>query len=116
MYPQSMFCVTKKKNIKSLQLKIFKFLQPVHLHGLVFIMDVFFLFYFRGVSSVVRKCTEKRTGKEYAVKIIDISGEKTDDYTAEHTKRDTIREINILKLCTGHPNISKYILPYRCSC
>lgn len=59
----------------------------------------------RGVSSVVRKCTEKRTGKEYAVKIIDISGEKTDDYTAEHTKRDTIREINILKLCTGHPNI-----------
>ena len=64
-------------------------------------------YFFRGVSSVVRKCTEKRTGKEYAVKIIDISGEKTDDYTAEHTKRDTIREINILKLCTGHTNISK---------
>ena len=55
----------------------------------------------------MRKCTEKNTGKEYAVKIIDISGEKSDTYQAEQTKRDTIREINILRLCTGHPQISK---------
>ena len=67
----------------------------------------FVLPYFRGISSVVRKCTEKRTGKEYAVKIIDISGEKSDDYLAEQTKKDTVREINILRLCTGHPHISK---------
>lgn len=67
--------------------------------------------HYRGISSTVRKCTEKNTGKEYAVKIIDISGEKTDSYQAEQTKRDTIREINILRLCTGHPQISKYMCP-----
>lgn len=61
----------------------------------------------RGISSVVRKCTEKNTGKEYAVKIIDISGERTDTYQAEQTKEDTIREINILRMCTGHEHISK---------
>ena len=70
-------------------------------------MVILFSLYFRGVSSVVRRCTEKSTGKEYAVKIIDISGEKVEDYVAELTRRDTIREINILRLCTGHPNISK---------
>lgn len=59
----------------------------------------------RGISSVVRKCTEKNTGKEFAVKIIDISGERTDNYQAELTKRDTIREINILRMCTGHEHI-----------
>ncbi|XP_052222433.1 phosphorylase b kinase gamma catalytic chain, skeletal muscle/heart isoform-like isoform X2 [Dreissena polymorpha] len=59
----------------------------------------------RGISSTVRKCTEKNTGKEYAVKIIDISGEKTDNYQAEQTKRDTIREINILRMCISHPQI-----------
>ncbi|KAK3083374.1 hypothetical protein FSP39_021016 [Pinctada imbricata] len=57
-----------------------------------------------GISSIVRKCVEKDTGKEYAVKIIDISGEK-DNYVAEQTKRETIREINILKMCNGHPHI-----------
>lgn len=66
--------------------------------------------YYRGISSVVRRCTEKNTGKEYAVKIIDISGEHTDTYQAEQTKRDTIREINILRMCTGHEQISKYTI------
>ncbi|XP_045173227.2 phosphorylase b kinase gamma catalytic chain, skeletal muscle/heart isoform-like isoform X2 [Mercenaria mercenaria] len=59
----------------------------------------------RGISSVVRKCTEKNTGKEYAVKIIDISGERSDSYQTEQTKDDTIREINILRMCTGHEQI-----------
>ncbi|XP_045172596.2 phosphorylase b kinase gamma catalytic chain, skeletal muscle/heart isoform-like isoform X2 [Mercenaria mercenaria] len=59
----------------------------------------------RGISSVVRKCTEKNTGKEYAVKIIDISGERSDSYQAEQTKDDSIREINILRMCTGHEQI-----------
>ena len=62
---------------------------------------------FRGISSVVRRCTEKTTGNEYAVKIIDISGENQDNYEAEQTKHDTIREINILRMCTGHEHISK---------
>ncbi|OWF41148.1 phosphorylase b kinase gamma catalytic chain, skeletal muscle/heart isoform-like isoform X2 [Mizuhopecten yessoensis] len=59
----------------------------------------------RGVSSVVRRCVEKETGKEYAVKIIDISEEKQQQYQAEQTKQDTIREINILKMCSGHKHI-----------
>ncbi|XP_052800503.1 phosphorylase b kinase gamma catalytic chain, skeletal muscle/heart isoform-like [Mya arenaria] len=59
----------------------------------------------RGISSTVRKCLEKGTSNEYAVKIIDISGEKTDSYQAELTKRDTVREINILRMCSSHPQI-----------
>lgn len=62
---------------------------------------------FRGISSIVRRCIEKETGKEFAVKIIDISGEKSDIYEADLTKKDTIREINILRMCKGHDNISK---------
>lgn len=50
---------------------------------------------------------EKKTGKEYAVKIIDISGEKGEEEQVEQTKQDTIREIRILRMCAGHPNISK---------
>lgn len=55
----------------------------------------------------MRRCIEKETGQEFAVKIIDISGEKSDIYEADLTKRDTVREINILKMCKGHDNISK---------
>ncbi|KAJ8312282.1 hypothetical protein KUTeg_009655 [Tegillarca granosa] len=58
-----------------------------------------------GVSSVVRRCIEKETGQEYAVKIIDISGEKVESYQADLIKRDTIREINILRMCSGHEHI-----------
>lgn len=63
--------------------------------------------YYRGISSIVRRCIEKETGREFAVKIIDISGEKSDIYEADLTKKDTVREINILKMCKGHDNISK---------
>lgn len=63
--------------------------------------------YYRGISSIVRRCIEKETGQEFAVKIIDISGEKSDIYEADLTKKDTVREINILKMCKGHDNISK---------
>lgn len=62
--------------------------------------------YYRGISSIVRRCIEKETGREFAVKIIDISGEKSDIYEADLTKKDTVREINILKMCNGHDNIS----------
>lgn len=45
-----------------------------------------------GSFSICRRCIEKSTGKEYAVKIVT-------------RKIDSTREINLLKLCQGHPNI-----------
>lgn len=59
----------------------------------------------KGISSTVRRVTEKTTGVEYAVKIIDISGEKGENDQVEQIKRDTFREIKILRMCNGHPNI-----------
>lgn len=64
---------------------------------------------FRGVTSVVRLCVEKETQEEYAVKIIDVSGENcSDNYPVEQAKEDTMREIKVLKLCSNHRYISKY--------
>nr|KAG5687057.1 hypothetical protein BaRGS_002430 [Batillaria attramentaria] len=59
----------------------------------------------KGISSTVRRVVEKKTGKEYAVKIIDISGEKGESDQVEQTKRETMREVSILRMCAGHPNI-----------
>lgn len=53
----------------------------------------------KGISSVVRKCIEKSTNKEYAVKIV--------EYNNNDIKESTLREIEIMKLIGGHPNISK---------
>ncbi|CAI9723980.1 b kinase gamma catalytic chain, skeletal muscle heart isoform-like isoform X2 [Octopus vulgaris] len=61
----------------------------------------------RGVTSVVRLCVEKETQAEYAVKIIDVSGENcNDNYPVEQARQDTMREIKILNLCANH----KYII------
>jgi len=73
---------------------------------------ILLFFIFRGISSIVRRCVSKETGQEYAVKIIDISGEKGEDFHTDQTKRETIREINILKMCDDHPNISKYFIVF----
>jgi len=51
----------------------------------------------RGVSSVVRRCVEKATGFEYAVKIV--------EYSDEALKVSTLREIEIMKQIGGHLNI-----------
>ncbi|XP_059052241.1 phosphorylase b kinase gamma catalytic chain, skeletal muscle/heart isoform [Achroia grisella] len=59
----------------------------------------------RGVSSTVRRCIEKETGREYAAKIIDLSQESQDGVDT-HTMRDATRqEINILRMVAGHPYI-----------
>ncbi|XP_063541192.1 phosphorylase b kinase gamma catalytic chain, liver/testis isoform isoform X3 [Cydia strobilella] len=59
----------------------------------------------RGISSTVRRCVEKETGREYAAKIIDLSQESTDGVDT-HTMRDaTKQEIHILRMVAGHPYI-----------
>lgn len=60
------------------------------------------------MSSVVRRCVEKATGKEYAVKILDVSTEKSSEEEATELRVCTLREIKILKMLHGHKNISKF--------
>ncbi|XP_045466960.1 phosphorylase b kinase gamma catalytic chain, skeletal muscle/heart isoform isoform X2 [Harmonia axyridis] len=55
----------------------------------------------RGISSTVRRCIDKETGKEYAAKIIDLSTDNTDGMSLEATRQ----EISILRLVAGHPYI-----------
>ncbi|CAG7824509.1 unnamed protein product, partial [Allacma fusca] len=45
-----------------------------------------------GSFSVCRRCIEKSTGKEFAVKVIS-------------RKVDSSREVALLRLCQSHPNI-----------
>ena len=47
--------------------------------------------------SSVRRCVQRSTGKEYAVKVV------------SKYKSDTDREVAILKLVQGHPNIIKLV-------
>ena len=49
-----------------------------------------------GSYSVCRRCIHRATGKEYAVKIVS-------------RRVDCSREIQLLRLCQGHPNIVKLI-------
>ncbi|KAG1672664.1 Phosphorylase b kinase gamma catalytic chain, skeletal muscle/heart isoform [Nymphon striatum] len=55
-----------------------------------------------GVSSTVRRCIEKDTGLEYAVKIIDLT---QDSGNPETIRRETLSEISILRSVAGHPYI-----------
>ncbi|GLV36975.1 Phosphorylase kinase gamma [Carabus blaptoides fortunei] len=58
----------------------------------------------RGVSSTVRRCIEKETGREYAAKIIDLSNESAPSEGG--TSYEAIKqEISILRLVAGHPYI-----------
>lgn len=57
-----------------------------------------------GASGVVRKCIERSTEKQFAVKIIDLVGvENESDKTC--LEESTLREISILKQMERHPNI-----------
>jgi serine/threonine protein kinase len=60
----------------------------------------------RGVSSTVRRCIEKETGREFAAKIIDVSAD-LEDSQGLTIRQASLREINILRLVAGHPYISE---------
>uniref|UniRef100_V9KQ24 phosphorylase kinase n=1 Tax=Callorhinchus milii TaxID=7868 RepID=V9KQ24_CALMI len=58
-----------------------------------------------GVSSVVQRCVHKKTGKEYAVKIIEVNVEKLTGAQLEEIRSSTRKEIALLQKLSGHPNI-----------
>lgn len=68
---------------------------------------------FSGISSVVRRCIDKETGKEYAAKIIDIGAADSND--PQQMLEATRQEINILRQVMGHAYISELraSLPYQ---
>ena len=64
----------------------------------------------RGLSSVVRRCIHRDSGKAYAVKIIDISGDQDHvDEEGQSEIQQIHREISILRSVQGHPYIVQLI-------
>lgn len=59
----------------------------------------------RGLSSTVRKCIEKSTGQVFAVKIVDVSTERQSESDAARLKEETLSEVRLLRLLSGHPSI-----------
>ncbi|XP_037935855.1 phosphorylase b kinase gamma catalytic chain, skeletal muscle/heart isoform isoform X2 [Teleopsis dalmanni] len=60
----------------------------------------------RGISSTVRRCIEKETGKEFAAKIIDLgAATEAGETNPYHMLEATRQEISILRQVMGHPYI-----------
>lgn len=69
----------------------------------------------RGISSTVRRCIEKETGREFAAKIIDL-GIDSGDVSSTQMLEATRQEIAILRQVMGHPYISEYEISTKVQC
>lgn len=57
---------------------------------------------------MVRRCIHKPTCQEYAVKIIDITGGGSfSSEEVQELREATLKEVDILRKVSGHPNISE---------
>jgi len=56
-----------------------------------------------GMSSVVKRCIHRKSGREYAVKIIDVAGESNE--SSDDLRSITHNEVQILRDIAGHANI-----------
>lgn len=62
----------------------------------------------RGISSTVRRCIEKETGREFAAKIIDLAMDSSAESSMNQMMEATRQEIAMLRHVMGHPYISEY--------
>ncbi|XP_019777291.1 phosphorylase b kinase gamma catalytic chain, liver/testis isoform isoform X1 [Delphinus delphis] len=69
----------------------------------------------RGVSSVVRRCVHRVTGREFAVKIMEVTAERLSPEQLEEVREATRRETHILRQVAGHPHIITLIDSYESS-
>lgn len=60
------------------------------------------------MASTVRRCVEKNTGKNFAVKIVDVSTERQTEHEAKRLSEETLSEVRLLRQLAGHPSISLF--------
>lgn len=77
------------------------------MHPIHFYVYFHFLPAYRGISSTVRRCIEKETGREFAAKIIDLGADSGDSSPSQMLDA-TRQEIAILRQVMGHPYISEF--------
>ncbi|XP_069840863.1 phosphorylase b kinase gamma catalytic chain, liver/testis isoform isoform X1 [Dendropsophus ebraccatus] len=69
----------------------------------------------RGVSSTVRRCIHRETGRQYAVKIIEVTPERMSPEQLQEVRLSTAKELEILHHVSQHPSIITLIDSYESS-
>ncbi|XP_053550709.1 phosphorylase b kinase gamma catalytic chain, liver/testis isoform isoform X2 [Bombina bombina] len=69
----------------------------------------------RGISSTVRRCIHRETGRQFAVKIIEVTPERLSPEQLREVRTSTAKEMEILKHVSHHPSIISLIDSYESS-